>query len=55
VEEIIPDPDKVLINTIEWNFALLLFGWYLLPWLGWRNSSFNSRLPVPTPRGSEQG
>ncbi len=42
VKEIIPDPDKVIINTIEWNFSLLLFGWYLLPWLGWRSSSFKA-------------
>jgi hypothetical protein len=36
VEEVIPDPDKRIINTIEWNFALLLFGWYLLPWRAWQ-------------------
>ena len=36
VGEIIADPDDRIINVIEWNFALLLFGWYLLPWLAWR-------------------
>jgi hypothetical protein len=40
VGELIPDPDKTTINTIEWNFALLLFAWYLLPALGWRKSGF---------------
>ncbi len=51
VEEIIPDPDKIIINTIEWNFALLLFGWYLLPWLGWRNSSFRAGYASPAAGG----
>jgi hypothetical protein len=46
VEEIIPDPDHRIINTIEWNFALLLFGWYLLPALGWRASEFRVRFEV---------
>ena len=48
VEELIPDPDKRVINTIEWNFALLLFAWYLLPWLGWRRSGFQARPDVET-------
>lgn len=43
VEELIPDPDKRIINTIEWNFALLLFAWYLLPGMGWRASGFRIR------------
>jgi hypothetical protein len=43
VEELIPDPDKRIINTIEWNFALLLFAWYLLPAMGWRASAFRIR------------
>ena len=34
--QIIPDPDDRGINIIEWNFALLLCGWYLVPWLSWR-------------------
>jgi len=36
VGEIIADPGDRIINVIEWNFALLLFGWYLLLWLAWR-------------------
>ena len=36
VGEIIVDPNDRIINIIEWNFALLLSGWYLLPWLAWR-------------------
>jgi len=38
VGELIPDPDDTVINTIEWNFALLLIGWYLLPALAWRHT-----------------
>ena len=40
VGEMIPDPDDRVINIIEWNFALLLSGWYLLPWLAWRRTRF---------------
>jgi hypothetical protein len=39
VGELIPDPDDVLINIIEWNFALLLIGWYTLVAVAWRSSS----------------
>lgn len=38
VGQLIPDPDDTIINTIEWNFALLLIGWYLLAGLAWRAS-----------------
>ena len=34
--ELIPDPEDRAINIIEWNFALLLSGWYLFPWFAWR-------------------
>jgi hypothetical protein len=34
--QLIPDPDDIGINIIEWNFALLLSLWYLLPWWSWR-------------------
>lgn len=44
VGEIIADPDDRIINVIEWNFALLLFGWYLLPWLAWQHG-IASRIP----------
>ena len=37
------DPDSVTINIIEWNFALLLFVWYLLPGMAWRLSGFRIR------------
>lgn len=40
VGELIPDPDDVQINVIEWNFALLLFVWYLLPGTAWIVSKF---------------
>jgi len=36
VGEIIADTDDRIINVIEWNFALLLFGWYLLIAMAWR-------------------
>ncbi|MEE4186008.1 MAG: hypothetical protein V2J12_09600 [Gammaproteobacteria bacterium] len=39
VGELIPDPDDVLINIIEWNFALLLISWYTLVAVAWRSSS----------------
>lgn len=39
VGQVIPDPDDTIINTIEWNFALLLIGWYLLPALAWRQAT----------------
>lgn len=38
LEEVIPDPDKVVINSIEWNFALLMFVWFLLPAAAWAHS-----------------
>jgi len=41
--QVIPDPGDRVINIIEWNFALLLSGWYLLPWLAWRRSRFGRR------------
>jgi hypothetical protein len=44
VGEVIPDPDNVTINIIEWNFALLLFSWYLIAAIAWRHTRF--RLPV---------
>ena len=40
VGELIPDPDNRTINIIEWNFALLLFAWYLLPGIAWHKSDF---------------
>ncbi len=40
VGQMIPDPDDRVINIIEWNFALLLSGWYLLPWIAWKKSGF---------------
>lgn len=36
---VIADPDNVIINVIEWNFAIALIGWYLLPALAWRHTS----------------
>jgi hypothetical protein len=46
VGEIIADPDDRIINVIEWNFALLLFGWYLLPWLVWRHDIGSRSAPA---------
>jgi hypothetical protein len=46
VGEIIADPDDRIINVIEWNFALLLFGWYLLPWLAWLRGRGNPAAPA---------
>ncbi len=40
VGELIPDPGDVTINIIEWNFALLLCGWYLIPGFAWLCSDF---------------
>lgn len=42
VEEIIPDPGHRIENTIEWNFALLLSGWYLLAWRAWSLTGFTA-------------
>jgi hypothetical protein len=42
VGELIPDPDDVVINMIEWNFALLLFSWYLVAGIAWRRTRFHS-------------
>lgn len=39
VGEVIADPDDRIINVIEWNFALLLFGWYVLIAQAWRYGS----------------
>jgi hypothetical protein len=44
--ELISDPADRGINIIEWNFALLLSGWYLLAWAAWRYTGF--RLSVST-------
>ena len=44
VGELIPDPGNVVINIIEWNFALLLFGWYLPAGLAWRRTRFRAPL-----------
>ncbi|MEJ2139759.1 MAG: hypothetical protein P8Y61_09975 [Gammaproteobacteria bacterium] len=44
VGQLIPDPKDVLINVIEWNFALLLFGWYLIAGFAWLRSGF--RWPI---------
>jgi len=41
VGELIPDPGDVTINIIEWNFALLLFGWYLVAALAWSRTDFS--------------
>jgi hypothetical protein len=46
VGELIPDPDNRTINIIEWNFALLLFAWYLLPGIAWHKSDFRIRFDV---------
>lgn len=37
-----PDRDRMQ-NAIEWNFCLLLIGYYLLSWLAWRSSGFAAR------------
>ena len=46
LEEIIPDPESVQINIIEWNFALLLFAWYLLPGIAWRKTGFRINFSI---------
>jgi len=43
VGQLIPDPNHVVINVIEWNFALLLFAWYLIPGIAWLLSDFRWR------------
>lgn len=38
--QLIPDPDDRWINVIEWNFALLLSAWYVLPAIAWHRAGF---------------
>lgn len=34
-------------NLLEWNFALLTAGYYLLTWLAWRRTGFGARFSTP--------
>jgi hypothetical protein len=42
---VLPDKDRAE-NAIEWNFALLMTGYYLLCWRAWRATGFRARLTV---------
>lgn len=44
IEEIIPDPEHRMERIIEWNFALLLFGWYFFAWRAWVLTGFAADL-----------
>lgn len=45
VGNFIPDKDRAE-NAIEWTFAAVMAGYYLLTWRAWRATAFRARLAV---------
>lgn len=43
-----PDPSE---NVIEWFFALLMQGWFVLAWMTWRATGFNASFAIRDPSG----
>lgn len=50
LKAVLADPDPAE-NVIEWLFALLMQGWFVLAWMTWQVTGFNARFAIGDPSG----